>query len=37
VQFCGPTGANSVEAALKLARKAKGRSGIFAFTALSTG
>jgi diaminobutyrate-2-oxoglutarate transaminase len=32
VQFCGPTGANSVEAALKLARKAKGRSGIFAFT-----
>lgn len=32
VQFCGPTGANSVEAALKLARKAKGRSGIFAFS-----
>ncbi|MFC0212044.1 diaminobutyrate--2-oxoglutarate transaminase [Paenibacillus chartarius] len=31
VQFCGPTGANAVEAALKLARKVKGRSGIFAF------
>ena len=32
VQFCGPTGANSVEAALKLARKVKKRQGIFAFT-----
>ncbi len=32
VQFCGPTGANAVEAALKLARKAKKRRGIIAFT-----
>lgn len=32
VQFTGPTGANSVEAALKLARKVKGRSKIIAFT-----
>ncbi|NOU71109.1 diaminobutyrate--2-oxoglutarate transaminase [Paenibacillus sp. LMG 31458] len=31
VQFCGPTGTNAVEAALKLARKVKGRSGIFSF------
>ena len=31
VQFCGPTGTNAVEAALKLARKVKGRPGIFAF------
>ncbi|WP_068775547.1 diaminobutyrate--2-oxoglutarate transaminase [Paenibacillus sp. FJAT-26967] len=31
VQFCGPTGTNAVEAALKLARKVKGRTGIFAF------
>ncbi|HCC35977.1 MAG TPA: diaminobutyrate--2-oxoglutarate transaminase, partial [Ruminococcaceae bacterium] len=31
VQFCGPTGTNGVEAALKLARKAKGREGIFSF------
>jgi diaminobutyrate-2-oxoglutarate transaminase len=31
VQFCGPTGANGVEAALKLARKVKNRAGIFAF------
>lgn len=31
VQFCGPTGTNAVEAALKLARKAKQRSGIFSF------
>lgn len=31
VQFCGPTGANAVEAALKLARRATGRSGIVAF------
>lgn len=30
-QFCGPTGADAVEAALKLARKIKKRSGIFAF------
>jgi diaminobutyrate-2-oxoglutarate transaminase len=32
VQFCGPTGANAVEAALKLARKAKRRRGIITFT-----
>ncbi|AUX42314.1 diadenosine tetraphosphatase [Sorangium cellulosum] len=32
VQFCGPTGTNSVEAALKLARKVTGRTGVFAFT-----
>ena len=31
VQFCGPTGANGVEAALKLARIATGRSGVFSF------
>lgn len=31
VQFCGPTGTNAVEAALKLARKVKGCSGIFSF------
>lgn len=31
VQFCGPTGTNAVEAALKLARKATGRTGIFSF------
>lgn len=31
VQFCGPTGANAVEAALKLARKVKHRPGIFSF------
>lgn len=32
VQFTGPTGANAVEAALKLARKVKKRSNIVAFT-----
>lgn len=32
VQFTGPTGANSVEAALKLARKVTGRHNIVAFT-----
>ncbi|CEA06063.1 diaminobutyrate--2-oxoglutarate aminotransferase [Pseudomonas saudimassiliensis] len=32
VQFSGPTGANSVEAALKLARKVTGRSNIISFT-----
>jgi len=32
VQFTGPTGANSVEAALKLVRKATGRSGVVTFT-----
>ncbi|MCU0532549.1 MAG: diaminobutyrate--2-oxoglutarate transaminase, partial [Hydrococcus sp. Prado102] len=31
VQFCGSTGTNAVEAALKLARKIKKRSGIFSF------
>ncbi|MUG46291.1 diaminobutyrate--2-oxoglutarate transaminase [Paenibacillus woosongensis] len=31
LQFCGPTGTNAVEAALKLARKVKGRTGVFAF------
>ncbi|WP_028002474.1 diaminobutyrate--2-oxoglutarate transaminase [Sinorhizobium arboris] len=31
-QFPGPTGANAVEAALKLARKATGRHGIISFT-----
>lgn len=32
VQFPGPTGANAVEAALKVARKATGRSNVIAFT-----
>jgi len=32
VQFCGPTGTNAVEAAIKLARKSKQRSHIVAFT-----
>jgi diaminobutyrate-2-oxoglutarate transaminase len=32
VQFTGPTGANAVEAALKLARKVTGRSNVVAFT-----
>nr|WP_245446068.1 diaminobutyrate--2-oxoglutarate transaminase [Mesorhizobium kowhaii] len=32
VQFPGPTGANAVEAALKLARKITGRANIIAFT-----
>lgn len=31
LQFCGPTGTNAVEAALKLARKVKNRSNIFSF------
>jgi diaminobutyrate-2-oxoglutarate transaminase len=31
LQFCGPTGTNAVEAALKIARKVTGRSGVFAF------
>lgn len=31
-QFCGPTGTNAVEAALKLARKATGRSKVISFT-----
>ena len=41
IQFCGPTGTNAVEAALKLARKVKQRRGVIAFTGgfhgLSTG
>jgi diaminobutyrate-2-oxoglutarate transaminase len=32
VQFTGPTGTNAVEAALKIARKVKGRSNVVAFT-----
>ncbi|HMA13800.1 MAG TPA: diaminobutyrate--2-oxoglutarate transaminase, partial [Kiloniellaceae bacterium] len=32
LQFTGPTGANAVEAALKLARKVTGRRGVVAFT-----
>lgn len=32
VQFTGPTGANAVEAAIKLARKVTGRSNVIAFT-----
>ena len=32
MQFPGPTGANAVEAALKLARKVKGRANIVSFT-----
>lgn len=32
IQFPGPTGTNAVEAALKLARKVKGRSGVLYFT-----
>jgi diaminobutyrate-2-oxoglutarate transaminase len=32
VQFTGPTGANAVEAALKLARKATGRTNVVFFT-----
>ncbi|MGV3346117.1 diaminobutyrate--2-oxoglutarate transaminase [Enterobacteriaceae bacterium LUAb1] len=32
LQFCGPSGADAVEAALKLAKKATGRSGIISFS-----
>lgn len=32
LQFTGPTGANAVEAALKLARRVKGRRNVIAFT-----
>ncbi len=32
IQFCGPTGTNAVEAALKIARKATGRTNIISFT-----
>ena len=31
IQFCGPTGTNAVEAAIKLARKTTGRRNIFSF------
>ena len=31
IQFCGSTGTNAVEAALKLAKKVKQRAGIFSF------
>lgn len=31
IQFCGSTGTDAVEASLKLAKKIKGRQGIFAF------
>ena len=31
IQFCGPTGSDAVEAAVKLARTATGRSGVIAF------
>jgi diaminobutyrate-2-oxoglutarate transaminase len=32
IQFCGPSGADAVEAALKLARTATGETGLIAFT-----
>lgn len=32
VQFCGPTGADAVEAAIKLCKTATNRSGVFAFS-----
>ena len=32
VQFTGPTGANAIEAAIKLARKVTGRTNVIAFT-----
>ncbi|HEY6737395.1 MAG TPA: diaminobutyrate--2-oxoglutarate transaminase family protein [Actinopolymorphaceae bacterium] len=32
IHFCGPTGADAVEAALKLSRIATGRTGLLAFT-----
>jgi diaminobutyrate-2-oxoglutarate transaminase len=32
IHFCGPTGADAVEAALKLAKTATGRRGVLAFT-----
>jgi diaminobutyrate-2-oxoglutarate transaminase len=31
IHFCGPTGADAVEAAIKLAKTVTGRSGLFAF------
>lgn len=36
VQFTGPTGADAVEAALKLARKATGRTKVVSFYGLTT-
>lgn len=32
IQFCGPTGTNAIEAAIRLARKVTNRSGIFSLT-----
>lgn len=32
IMFCGSTGTNAVEAALKLSRKVKGRTNVFAFS-----
>lgn len=32
IQFCGPTGADGIEAAIKLAKIATGRKGIFCFS-----
>ena len=32
IQFCGPTGADAVEAALKLAKTATGRTGVMSFS-----
>lgn len=32
LQFCGPSGADAVEAALKLAKKHTGRTGVFSFS-----
>ena len=31
IQFCGPTGANAVDAALKLCKTATGRGDVVAF------
>ena len=31
IQFCGPSGADAVEAAIKLAKQTTGRNGMFAF------
>lgn len=31
IQFCGPSGADAVEAAIKLAKQTKGRNTVFAF------
>ena len=32
IQFCGPTGADAIEAAIKLAKIATGRKGVFCFS-----